>query len=240
MIQALLEKVKYVLDFSKQTRYASHMRSYGQYCGLARALDLIGDRWTLLIVRELLACGPLRYTDLQRGLPGIATNLLAARLDEMERSGILAREIVPPPAAATVVRLTPRGEALEGVIAALGRWAGPLMDDVGGDEVRGHWYALPMRLYLRDTAPTRLPVSIELRMDDEPLSLEARSGRVTARVGRVSDPDAVVTGPPNLVMALLTRRLTLAQARSRGVSVTGDVRALRRFDREPSQNAPNE
>ncbi|MFI5228334.1 MAG: winged helix-turn-helix transcriptional regulator [Gemmatimonadales bacterium] len=207
------------------------MRSYGQYCGLARALDVIGDRWTLLIVRELLACGQLRYTDLQRGLPGIATNLLAARLDEMERAGLLVRETVPPPAAATVVRLTPRGEALEEVIAALGRWAGPLMEVVGDDEVRGHWYTLPLRLYLRDTAPTRPPVSVELRMDDEPILLQARDSRVTARVGTVPDPNAIVTGPPDLVMALLTRRLSIAQARSRGLSATGDLRVLQRFDR---------
>jgi len=199
---------------------------------LARALDAIGDRWTLLIVRELLACGPLRYTDLQRGLPGIATNLLAGRLDELERSGLLVRQTTPPPAAATVVRLTPRGEALEEVIAALGRWAGPLMDEVGDDAVRGHWYTLPLRLYLRDTAPTRPEVSVELRMDDEPITLEARAGRVTAHVGTVPHPNAIVAGPPDLVMALLTRRLSLAQVRSRGLSATGDLRTLQRFDRK--------
>jgi len=225
----LKKSSKHLISESQAVSFG--MRSYGHYCGLARSLDVVGDRWSLLIVRELLARGPLRYTDLQRGLPGIATNLLAARLAEMERSGIVVRETLPPPSAATVVRLTPRGEALEDVIAALGRWAAPLMEEVGGDEVRGHWYALPLRLYLRDTAPTRSPVSVELRMDDEPLVLEARGGRVATRIGEVPDPDTVVSGPPNVVMALLTRRLTLAQARSRGVSVTGDVRALQRFDR---------
>ena len=101
------------------------MRSYNQFCAVAKSLDVVGERWTLLIVRELLLRGPSRYTDVRNGLPGIATNLLATRLVEMERSGILVRETAPPPAPVTVVRLTPRGEALEAVIAALGRWAAP-------------------------------------------------------------------------------------------------------------------
>jgi DNA-binding HxlR family transcriptional regulator len=197
---------------------------------VARALDVVGDRWTLLIVRELLACGPLRYSDLLRGLPGIATNLLAARLDDMEHAGLVARETVASPGTATVIRLTARGEELREVIAALGRWAGPLMLEAADDEVRGHWYTLPLSLYLRDAAPRRPPVTIELHMDDEPITLEASGGQVDARVGAARGPDLVVTGPPDLVLALLTRRLTLAQARSRGLSAVGDVGALQRFD----------
>src|SRR5213082_2257205 len=98
------------------------MRSYRQYCALARALDVVGDRWTLLIVRELLIRGPSRYTDLQYGLPGIATNLLADRLRELEAEGIVTKEDAPPPVATTLFRLTPRGEALDSVLTALGRW----------------------------------------------------------------------------------------------------------------------
>src|ERR1041384_6890848 len=101
------------------------MRSYGQYCSVARALDVIGDRWTLLIVRELLIRGPSRYTDLQYGLPGVATNLLAARLRELEVEGIVTKELAPPPVATTLFRLTPRGEALESVLVALGKWGAP-------------------------------------------------------------------------------------------------------------------
>ena len=85
------------------------MRSYGQFCGLAKALDVIGDRWTLLIVRELLIRGACRYTDLRNGLPGIATNLLAERLRELEEAGVIEREEAPPPIATTLFRLTPRG-----------------------------------------------------------------------------------------------------------------------------------
>src|SRR5947207_12707682 len=98
------------------------MRSYRQYCALARALDVVGDRWTLLIVRELGLRGPSRYTDLQYGLPGIATNLLADRLREMEEAGIVRRREAPPPVATALFDLTEPGEGLRPVLQALGRW----------------------------------------------------------------------------------------------------------------------
>src|SRR5437660_11334834 len=97
------------------------MRSYRQYCALARALDLVGDRWTLLIVRELGLRGPSRYTDLQHGLPGIATNMLADRLREMEDAGIVRRDPAPPPVATALSQLTARGQALVPVACALPR-----------------------------------------------------------------------------------------------------------------------
>src|SRR3954449_5530110 len=98
------------------------MRSYGEYCAAAKSLDVVGDRWTLLIVRELLARGACRYTDLRAGLPGIATNLLADRLRELESAGIVEREDAPPPVATTLFSLTERGRALQPVISALGCW----------------------------------------------------------------------------------------------------------------------
>src|SRR5215469_12689113 len=98
------------------------MRSYGQYCSLAKALDAVGDRWTLLIVRELLLRGACRYTDLQHGLPGVATNLLSERLKELEEHGIVRREAAPPPVATTLYELTDAGRELEPVLKALGRW----------------------------------------------------------------------------------------------------------------------
>src|SRR5438105_15117334 len=108
------------------------MRSYGQYCALARALDVIGDRWALLIVRELLLRGPSRYTDLRDGLPGIATNLLADRLRALEDADIVKREAAPPPVATTLFRLTDRGERLKPAIMELGRWGAPLMREPVG------------------------------------------------------------------------------------------------------------
>src|SRR5271156_5649061 len=110
------------------------MRSYGQYCALAKALDVIGDRWTLRIVRELLIRGACRYTDLRHGLPGIATNLLAERLRELEQAGLVRREDAPPPIATALFSLTPRGEQLRPVVYELGRWGAPLMLETAPQE----------------------------------------------------------------------------------------------------------
>src|SRR6516164_7447818 len=103
------------------------MRSYGQYCSVAKALDVVGDRWTFLIVRELLLRGACRYTDLRAGLPGIATNLLADRLRELESAGLVRREEAPPPVATTLFQLTERGEELRPAVEELTRWGLPLM-----------------------------------------------------------------------------------------------------------------
>src|SRR3954449_9373493 len=92
------------------------MRSYDEYCAIAKSLDVIGDRWTLLIVRELALRGACRYTDVRKGLPGIASNLLADRLRELERAGVIAREDAPPPIATTLFRLTTRDELLRLVL----------------------------------------------------------------------------------------------------------------------------
>src|SRR5947207_14125389 len=126
------------------------MRSYGQSCGVAKALDLLGERWTLLIVRELLQ-GPSRYTDLRNGLPGIATNLLAERLRELEEAGLVAREEAPPPVATTLFRLTPRGEELRPVVERLMLWGAPLMTvQDPQDVVRSHWLAFALESMLSD------------------------------------------------------------------------------------------
>src|SRR4051794_9683056 len=98
------------------------MRSYGEYCAVARALDVVGDRWTLLVVRELVLQGPCRFTDLKNGLRGVATNFLPPRLKELEDAGLIAREDAPPPVATALYRLTEDGAALEPVLQALGLW----------------------------------------------------------------------------------------------------------------------
>jgi len=116
------------------------MKSYGQYCALAKALDVVGDRWTLLIVRELLIRGSCRYTDIRDGLPGVATNLLAARLDELEKAGVIERFEAPPPIAAALFRLTPRGKELEAPLRAIGRWGHPLLKSAPkSDAFCSHW-----------------------------------------------------------------------------------------------------
>src|SRR2546421_9679722 len=140
------------------------MRTYGQYCGLAKALDVVGDRWSLLIVRELLLRDACRYTDLQNGLPGIATNLLADRLRELERAGVVEREEAPPPVATSLFGLTDRGRELGTAVLALGRWGAPLLADAPEeDEFRSHWLALPVGMHLADGRPDEAPLPIEAR-----------------------------------------------------------------------------
>jgi DNA-binding HxlR family transcriptional regulator len=206
------------------------MRSYRQYCGLARALDMVGDRWTLLIARELLIRGSARYSDLQHGLPGIATNLLATRLAALEKAGLVERTEAPRPVSATVFSLTPRGRELEGVIGAFGRWAAPLMGEMRrGDHVKGHWFALPARLYLKDASPGKKPVTIGIEFEDEPLTLTTKGdGTIVATPGRATHPDLKLAGEPRALMGLLRGKTTVAQARARGVSVVGDVGVLDR------------
>lgn len=205
------------------------MRSYDQYCAMAKALDVVGDRWTLLIVRELLLRGGCRYTDLRQGLPGIATNLLADRLRELEAAGVVRRDDAPPPIAATLFRLTRRGEELAPVVHALGRWGAPFMTErAATDAFRSHWLAMPLGLHLMDRAPERPPITIEVRTGDEPVLVETVKGAVRVRPGAAEHPDAVVTGPPDLVVAVLLGRVDLAGARARGLRYDGDPEALRR------------
>ncbi|MDT0459312.1 helix-turn-helix domain-containing protein [Streptomyces sp. DSM 41527] len=119
-------------------------RSYDQYCAVARALDAVGDRWTLLIVRELLG-GSRRYTDLHADLPGVSTDMLASRLKGMERDGLVTRRRLAPPSAAFVYELTPRGRALLPALTALADWGAPALDEKRPtDAVRAHWFALPL------------------------------------------------------------------------------------------------
>src|SRR3954462_11523784 len=154
------------------------MRSYAEYCAMAKSLDVVGDRWTLLIVRELALRGACRYTDLRNGLPGIATNLLADRLRDLERAGVVEREDAPAPIAATLFRLTPRGEQLRPVLDDLMRWGIPLMaEQDDGDAVRSHWVAGAIELMLVDRRPKAArPTTLELRTGDEPIVVEAARG----------------------------------------------------------------
>jgi DNA-binding HxlR family transcriptional regulator len=210
------------------------MRSYEQYCAAARALDVVGDRWTLLIVRELLLRQPCRYTDLQFGLPGIATNLLADRLRQLEEQGVIAREAAPPPVATTLFRLTPRGEALRPVVMALGEWGAPLLREASDDAVfRSHWLAWPLERHLVDHAPDRPPVTIEIRTADQPVVLRTVDGRVSVRPGTVPSPDATVSGSPPVVIELLTGAIDLDTARTRGLVFEGDPAVLGRVAPDP-------
>jgi DNA-binding HxlR family transcriptional regulator len=206
------------------------MRSYGQYCGLAKALDVVGDRWSLLIVRELLIRDACRYTDLQHGLPGIATNLLAERLRDLEESGVVARQEAPPPVAATLFRLTERGRELEGAVHALGLWGAPLLAEADKkDAFRAHWLLIPLTMLLEDRSPKAKPVCLELRTGTEPVVVETSGGKVIARMGSAKNPDAVLTGHPGVLLAVLTGKRDMKWAERSGMRLDGAPRVVNRF-----------
>jgi DNA-binding HxlR family transcriptional regulator len=205
------------------------VRSYGKYCSIAKALDVVGDRWTLLIIRELLIRGACRYTDLRNGLPGIATNLLSDRIRELESAGLIRREDAPPPIATTLFHLTEAGAELLPVLDAIGRWGVRYMiEPADGDEFRGHWFTFPVSFFLHDRDPDGPPVSIELRTASSPAVIEISGGSARTRLGTAPAPDLILQGEPQLILALLSGQLTAAEAADRGLQVSGDTGVLRR------------
>jgi DNA-binding HxlR family transcriptional regulator len=206
------------------------MRSYGQYCSVSRALDVIGDRWTLLIIRELLLRGACRYTDLRNGLPGIATNLLADRIRELEAAGLVRREEAPPPVATTLVQLTEAGAGLEPALRALGSWGMRFMaEPVGDDAFRSEWFAFPAEEFLVDRDPDGAPAQIELRAPEGSAVAEVAGGAVRVRAGApATAPGLVLAGGPQAILGLLTGKLSAAQARQLGLEIEGDESLLRR------------
>lgn len=205
------------------------MRSYDEYCAVAKSLDVVGDRWTLLIVRELALKGASRYTDLRHGLPGIATNLLAQRLRELEQAGVISREEAPPPVATTLFHLTDRGEQLRAVIEDLARWGMPLMvEQRPTDEVQSHWLAWALELMLVDQHADGPAVTIELRTGDQPIAIQVADGAIQTSLGPATDPVLTLTGPEKPILGLLLGRLDLAEAQAAGLSYTGDLDVLDR------------
>jgi DNA-binding HxlR family transcriptional regulator len=206
------------------------MRSYDEYCAIAKSLDVVGDRWTLLIVRELALHGACRYTDLRNGLPGIASNLLAQRLRDLDDAGVIAREDAPPPIATTLFRLTPRGEELRPVLDGLFQWGLPLMtEQKPGDAVRSHWLAGALEVMLTDRQPDAPPVTVELRTGDQPIVIETRDGTIHTRLGPADSADATLTGPPKPIMGLLLGLLQTADAKANGLDYQGDPTILDRI-----------
>ncbi len=207
------------------------VRTYGQYCAVAKALDVVGDRWTLLIVRELLLRGACRYTDIREGLPGVATNLLADRLRELEHAGVLTRREAPAPIAATLFELTERGRALEPVLNALGGWGVPCMatGPAPEDRFRSRWLAWPVEQFLADHEPHAEPITIDVRVGDEPITIEAVDGLVRARMGETENPAASLSGSPYALLGLLSGSLGLQEARLEGLQFSGSEQALARL-----------
>lgn len=206
------------------------MRSYSQYCSVAKALDVVGDRWTLLIIRELILQGPSRYTDLRGALPGIATNMLAERLRELEAAGLVRRVAAEPPVATTLFQLTEAGAELEPVLNTLGAWGVRYMaQPAEDDEFRSHWFAFPATLFLHDREPDGPPIAIELRTTGRPAVIEVAGGAVSTRLGTTPSPDLVLSGSPQLILGLLSAHLTPEAARDAGLEIEGDAGVLARL-----------
>jgi DNA-binding HxlR family transcriptional regulator len=199
------------------------MRSYGQYCSIARALDLVGDRWTLLIVRELLQRGPCRFTDLKRGLPGIATNLLSTRLTELTDAALVTSDQAR-------YALTDDGRALEPVLRALGGWGLRYMaDERPNDELQAHWLAYAAAWFTADADPSAPPAAIQVVAGDAEIVVMLGDGQVRARPGRADDPDLVIEGRPRTVMGLLTGVIDLPAATRLGIRLRGRRELLDRL-----------
>ncbi|HEY5980332.1 MAG TPA: helix-turn-helix domain-containing protein [Microlunatus sp.] len=211
-------------------------RSYGQLCGLALALDAIGDRWSLLIVRELLVRPEgARYTDLRDGLPGIATNLLADRLRQLEVVGVLHRVEPRPPVATPIFRLTELGQGLRTPVSTLAVWGGEQVPMASGDDdFRSRWLIIPIEAMLRDSTPDAPTVIMELVTGDEPVIIEIGAGEVRARTVssrpevRVRPSDLMISGPPKAMLGVLSGKLPLTAATRLGVGLVGDESVLTR------------
>jgi DNA-binding HxlR family transcriptional regulator len=201
-------------------------RSYEDSCGIARALDVVGERWALLVVRELLL-GPKRFTDLRAGLPRIGPDMLAARLRELEDAGVVVQRRLAPPAARTVYELTARGRELEPVLHALGRWGSrqalrpdppPLSPDA----------AVVAMQTMFEPDPAARPSVIALRLDGREYSLRADRDQLVATAGSVAAPAATVQTDPVTLSAVLWHGLDIDQALADGrLAIDGDPRAAR-------------
>ena len=206
------------------------MRSYGQYCSIARALDVVGDRWSLLIVRELLLQGRCRYTDLKNGLPGIAPNLLSDRLKALEKAGLVARDDAPPPVATVLYALTDEGLALEPVLKALGHWGLRYMGEERPDDAfQAHWLSYAPAWFATDADPGGPPAVIQLLAGEQAAVIELRDSEVHTRVGHAADPDLVLDGPPRAVLGVIAGAIDLRRAGQLGLTTRGRRNLLKRL-----------
>jgi DNA-binding HxlR family transcriptional regulator len=178
-------------------------RTYGQYCGVARALDLVGERWALLIIREL-SLGGKRFTDLKEGLPGIGTNVLATRLRQLGADGIVAKLRLLPPADTTVYVLTEYGERLVPSLLSLGRWGAETMGDPQPSQtLRSGWLAVALRAFFQPEAARRVRATIELNLSDGPFRVDLDRGKLTVSQGPAPGADLRLTADDITLLGFL-------------------------------------
>jgi DNA-binding HxlR family transcriptional regulator len=192
-------------------------RSYGEYCALARALDLVGERWTILVVRELIL-GPKRFTDLLEGLDGVGRNLLADRLRVLEREGVVRRRELPPPAASRVYELTEEAIDLTEAMGALTRWgARRLGRRRRGEVFHPGWMAMAMTAGASRDAARGVRETYQFDVDDEPFHIRVDDGDVLPRTGRSERADLVVTMSSDTLAGLVGNELSPPEALAGGL-----------------------
>jgi DNA-binding HxlR family transcriptional regulator len=212
------------LALVKRKRTLAFMKSYGEVCAIARSLDVVGERWSLLLVREL-TLGPRRYRDLATGLPGIPSNVLAARLKELQAAGVITRRTLPAPIDVTVYELTDAGRALQPALKELLDWGlryGPQPSE--GDVAQPSW-----ALLIGAGRPSALPVgqTCELRVGPEFFYLSSDAGKLTVRRGPAPDGDAVITMSADTLYSIMTGQMTVTDA-VRHSTVDGDAEIAHR------------
>jgi DNA-binding HxlR family transcriptional regulator len=209
------------------------VKSYGQWCSLATALDVVGERWSLLIVRELFD-SPKRYTDLRDGIPGIATDVLASRLRDLEDNGIVAKRELPPPAASKVYELTPLGVGLGPTMTELMKWGSQLLGPKTPDlEFRPHWLVLGLKGMLRPNraADVRLDLDFDIG-SDEVIRVHVEDGRLSHVVDPATPPDVVVHGDLTVLTAIADGTVRIPDAAADGrFAMEGDADAIASFQR---------
>jgi DNA-binding HxlR family transcriptional regulator/putative sterol carrier protein len=199
-------------------------RTYGSYCGIAYALELVGERWALLVIRDLIL-GPKRFTDLRRGLPRIPSNVLSARVKELESAGIIRRRLVPRPESGVVYELTEFGQELEDVVLRLGRWgARTLGEPRPEDTVNADSMMLALRATFRPEAARGLRASYELRLGE--IVFHARVDKGALEVAEGPLPDADLTLETDLAL----RRLMSGELSPRDAVKSGKVRIVGKID----------
>jgi DNA-binding HxlR family transcriptional regulator len=207
-------------------------KRYDQYCPIAHALCAIGERWSLLVVRELLE-GPKRYTDLAAGLPGVSTNILAARLRDLEASGVVQKRRLPPPAASTVYELTAYGAQLEEVVYAMARWGvrtlGPPSPE---DELEPDWGLNAFPALFNPTAADGMSGTYVLRISGDVFTVSLADGRVSVELAADPEADLDAAFDMETFFGLASGELAPADAVEQGlVELRGDVECLERFFR---------
>ncbi|MFY9718680.1 MAG: helix-turn-helix domain-containing protein [Candidatus Cybelea sp.] len=204
-------------------------RSYGQYCGFSRALELVGERWALLIVRDLLI-GPKRFSEIARGLPGIPSNILTARLNELEDSELVRRRVLARPAKGVAYELTEDGTALETAVFALGRWGAQHLGEASrGETVTEDSIAMALRTTFRPEAAGRAKITYLLKLGPVEVHARIANGSVTVGRGAVAKPDLVIETGPALRL-LLAHEVSPGEAlKKKLVRITGDPKLLDRF-----------